>query len=155
MRFRIHEDLERGIGARRRQEWALALRDLEHGAPPGEDTLTLHPHAEGGLMVLVAQPGVAPGVCALPEALLRPHLQAYTDLLVFMTDARNGEGSRSFEALDYAKKLAHDEAGEMLMEALEPHVPLDLATARRLFTLIFLLLSPLPEAMVTRHRIHR
>jgi uncharacterized protein (UPF0262 family) len=61
-------------------------------------------------------------------------------------------GTRQMETLDYAKKLVHDDAGDTVYHAFEAHLAIDHATARRLFTLIFLLSNELPETMVTRHR---
>ncbi|MCA9299100.1 MAG: UPF0262 family protein [Phycisphaerales bacterium] len=61
---------------------------------------------------------------------------------------------RGFEALDYAKRVVHDEAGEYLMDVLADHVLLDLVDARRLFTLIFLVGTDIPEELVKYHRIH-
>ncbi|MCB2080992.1 MAG: UPF0262 family protein [Rickettsiales bacterium] len=43
------------------------------------------------------------------------------------------------EALDMGRRAAHNEAAEMLEEFLESSVELDFATARRLFTLLYVL----------------
>ena len=43
------------------------------------------------------------------------------------------------EALDMGRKALHDEAGQMIVDSLEPKIKIDLKTARRLFTLICIL----------------
>ena len=62
--------------------------------------------------------------------------------------------SGRFDALDYGKKIVHDEGGETLSELLEDLVKLELSTARHLFTLLFLLRTDLPGQVVRYHRRH-
>jgi uncharacterized protein (UPF0262 family) len=62
---------------------------------------------------------------------------------------------RGYEAIDYAKRVVHDEAAGFLCEAVEHIVAIDLADARRMFTLLFLIGTDLPEALVRYHRRHR
>ncbi len=85
---------------------------------------------------------------------LRTLLKDYAEVIANIVESdMNVRGSR-FEALDYGKKVVHDEAGEELQELLEETVTLDLATARRLFTLLFLLKTKLPLELVRFHRRH-
>ena len=46
---------------------------------------------------------------------------------------------RGLEAIDMARRAAHNEAAELLIECLEGKIELDFDTARRLFTLICVL----------------
>lgn len=62
---------------------------------------------------------------------------------------------RGFEALDYAKRVVHDEAATVILGALEEVLAVDLEDARRLFTLVFLVGTDLPESLVRYHRRHR
>ena len=43
------------------------------------------------------------------------------------------------EAIDMGRRGLHNEGSELLKEKLEPHVELDIDTARRLFTLLFVM----------------
>jgi uncharacterized protein (UPF0262 family) len=61
---------------------------------------------------------------------------------------------RDWEALDMAKKGVHDEAGMRIRKALRPHLEVDLKLARRIFTLVFLVVSDIPAELVKRHRRH-
>ena len=54
--------------------------------------------------------------------------------------------------LKLESKMEADEAGETVVEAFDSHVKLEHSTARKLFTLIFLISNELPETMVSRHR---
>lgn len=51
---------------------------------------------------------------------------------------RNAAPSQ-IEAIDMGRRGLHNEAAEILMEALEERIIIDLETARRLFTLVFAL----------------
>jgi len=85
---------------------------------------------------------------------LRTQLKDYAEVIANIVESdMNVRGSR-FEALDYGKKVVHDEAGEELQELLDETLTIDLATARRLFTLLFLLKTKLPLELVRFHRRH-
>jgi uncharacterized protein (UPF0262 family) len=51
---------------------------------------------------------------------------------------KNAPRSR-IEAIDMGRRGVHNEGSELLREKLAPHVALDLDTARRLFTLLFVM----------------
>lgn len=155
MVFRVHSALREAAGSRRRLEWDLALRDLNHDAPDDGQALTVYQGRPAGIQLAITGLGADPIIAELTEEALSPHFRAYDDIIRGIAAASSGDGMRSLETLDYAKKLIHDEAGELVQEALEDHVELDLATARRLFTLMFLISTQLPERLVTFHRVHR
>ena len=154
MRFRIDKALEKGASRTRRMEWALSLEDLNHDSSEATPLITLYERRKGGLDVVILTPGAPSAVIPLTPDYLAEHFQAYAHVIGRMSSASEGDGARSFETLDYGKKLIHDEAGEAIQEALEDHIDLPLATARRLFTLVFLILSDLPEHLVKQHRTH-
>ena len=62
---------------------------------------------------------------------------------------------RGFEALDYAKRVVHDEAAQFIIDSLRESLKLELADARRLFTLVFLVGTDIPEELVKYHRFHQ
>jgi len=56
----------------------------------------------------------------------------------FYKAAKEGEMHR-LEAIDHGRRSIHDEGAEKLVETLENHVIVDKLTARRLFTLLYVL----------------
>ncbi len=59
-----------------------------------------------------------------------------------------------FEALDWGKKVVHNEAAALLRQALDGFLELDDEAARQLFTLLFLIKTELPPHVVRYHRAH-
>jgi hypothetical protein len=74
----------------------------------------------------------------VPTETLSPHLHEYTHICRRMTQLEEGGESSKLEALDMAKKLAHDDGGRTLARVLSS-LSADLPTGRRLFTLLFTL----------------
>lgn len=75
----------------------------------------------------------------LPLNGFRSILKDYTILCDnFYKAAKEGELHR-LEAIDHGRRSIHDEGAEKLVETLENHVILDKLTARRLFTLLYVL----------------
>lgn len=155
MKFRLAPSLfEDDVSPAREQEWQLALTDLNADADGEEPTLTLSRRKDGGADITVT--GLADdatGVAELSKDRLRRQFRDYRHVIQQISGA-GAFGARQFETLDYAKKLVHDEAGEVIQEALDPFVTIDHRTARRLFTLVFLISSALPDNLVRRHRSH-
>jgi uncharacterized protein (UPF0262 family) len=85
---------------------------------------------------------------------LRIPLKEYQEVIEGIVQVGTAGGRGRYEAMDYGKKVVHDEAGELLQELLEEIVEIPLSTARRLFTLLFLLKTELPSHMVQYHRSH-
>jgi uncharacterized protein (UPF0262 family) len=76
---------------------------------------------------------------ALPLAPLRRQIQDYTAICDnFYKLAREGDRFR-LEAVDMGRRAMHDEAAALLAETLEDKVILDKTTARRLFSLVYVL----------------
>ena len=157
MKYRIDAALYDGVGAERLREWQDTLLDLnsdDDGEPP---TLTIGRLDDGGAAFLVepAEGDVAPVSVSVPHARLRSHLREYRDIITRLARADLGAfGMRDVDTLDYAKKLVHDDAGEVIRKALRPAARVSHATARRIFTLVFLMSSELPEAAIRSHRRH-
>jgi uncharacterized protein (UPF0262 family) len=76
---------------------------------------------------------------SLPLSGLKRHIADYIIVCDnFYKTARAGEFHR-LEAIDAGRRSIHDEAAELLQETLENKVILDKTTARRLFTLLYVL----------------
>ena len=85
---------------------------------------------------------------------MRVPLKEYQEVIEGIVQVGAAGGRGRYEAMDYGKKVVHDEAGELLQELLEEITEIPLSTARRLFTLLFLLKTELPSHMVQYHRSH-
>ncbi len=151
MKFRLATSLFDDVSRAREQEWRVALMDLNADADGEEPTLTLARRADGGSEVTISGTPDSDGVAEFSRDVLRRQFRDYEHVIKQISGA-GAFGARQYETLDYAKKLVHDEAGEVIQETLAPFVSLDHKQARRLFTLVFLISSELPEVMVRRHR---
>ncbi len=152
MKYRVDPLLYDGVSPTREKEWQLALLDLNAEADGAEPTLTVTRTDSEGIDIELTG-GTEPRTVHLSQATLRTHFRDYRRVIEHLVRS-TATGSRQMETLDYAKKLTHDDAGEMVQEALEGVVTVSHAQARRLFTLVFLVASELPESLVTGHR-HR
>ena len=127
----------------RRHEWRLAINEiLQEGRfvlPDGEAraTVTLAP-----TRVVVEVRGADGHVTArleLPLSALRPLMAEYMETIGEMAKLGVSANSPRLEALDIAKRITHDEAGETVVSLLGALKP-DHGTARRFFTLLVTLL---------------
>ena len=150
MKFRIEPTLYGTVSESREREWQLALTELNYDVDGEPPTLMVCRREDGGIDVRIENDTVI-GVIAMSYDRLKRHFRDYRRVIEQLVRSTS-TGTRQFETLDYAKKLVHDEAGDTVAEAFEGHIELGHDTARKLFTLIFLLTSELPEALVTRHR---
>jgi uncharacterized protein (UPF0262 family) len=126
----------------RRAEWDLASLDVldEHelALPPGDFRLHVELGPLGTTLRFLTEPAEASLSYLLPSEALAPHLREYTQICRRMTTLDEGGDSPRLEVLDMAKKLAHDDGGRCILRVLSP-LDADLATGRRLFTLLFTL----------------
>ncbi len=136
--IRLDDALWQGAPETRRAEWRLAIQELleecELSPPPGAGVLHIDVAPDETRLVFAASRESAQGLTiALPRNALAPHLDGYVDVCRQMAD--EGAASARLEALDMAKKLAHDAAARAISPFLEGLSP-DHATCRRLFTLL-------------------
>jgi uncharacterized protein (UPF0262 family) len=87
----------------------------------------------------------------LPLDVLRPNLAEYMDICQKMVKLGLGSNSPQLEALDIAKRITHDDAGETIRAALREIGP-DLPTSRQIFTLLVTLFYDTTQLSVPPHR---
>jgi uncharacterized protein (UPF0262 family) len=76
---------------------------------------------------------------ALPLTALRTHVKDYFTICESYYAALKRANPAQIEAIDMGRRGVHNEASELLRERLADRIEMDLATARRLFTLICVL----------------
>lgn len=131
--------------AARRHEWRLAIDELlsegrfrlPDDLATGRAIVTLAPTRV--LFDVRADDGRLVAHHELPLETLRPLMSEYLETIMEMGKLVTSPNSPRLEALDIAKRLTHDEAGETVVALLRGLGP-DHATARRLFTLLVTLL---------------
>ncbi|HZS41914.1 MAG TPA: UPF0262 family protein [Polyangia bacterium] len=144
--LRIDEATWSAGSPERRHEWRLAVSEVvqegvfeldgAQASGPLRAELALD---ESRLELEVTAGEQAIAVEELPLAEIRPLADEYMKVCEEMGRLGEGAGSPKLEALDIAKRLVHDEAGDTMRTLLRRFRP-DHATARRLFTLIVTLL---------------
>lgn len=149
----VHPSLWRSASAERAADWRRVLEEFNVARNRSRETVTIEivELPEHGVAMRIGEEG---SIVTLPQAEREQHFSDYGDTISNMVRIDREAPVRGFEALDYAKRTIHDEAAAWLMELLRGRVELDLATARRLFTMLFLVASDLPEELVRYHRRH-
>jgi len=141
----------------RQHEWRLACNEIVE-----EGNFEIADGAAGPFRGLV---GVAPGrlyielrggealvgAHELPLARIESLIDEYIRTIVEMGKV-SGRNSPRLEALDIAKRITHDEAGEEIRAAI-PSLRPDLATARRFFTLFVTLFHDTTKLAAPPHRV--
>jgi uncharacterized protein (UPF0262 family) len=149
--IRIEEPLWSSVSDARRAEWQRATQELleEHAftrETPRRILVSLTPEA-----VIFRSDDDGPRV-EVPRSLIDGHLQGYVGICRRMGALEQGASSAMLEALDMAKKLAHDDAAQAVARFFKPLGP-DHRTSRRLFTLLVTLLVDTTRlTMVHAHR---
>lgn len=93
------------------------------------------------LILLVATAdGTEDGRLSLPLVSMRRLIKDYAIICDSYIDAIKSKSPSQIEAIDMGRRGLHNEAGELLRAKLSPYVEVDLATARRLFTLVYALM---------------
>lgn len=129
----------------RRHEWRLAINEiltegrfqLPEALPSARAILTLAPTRV--VIDLRGDDGRLLSQHELPLESLRPLMSEYMETIVEMSKLVTSHNSPRLEALDIAKRITHDEAGETVVALLKP-LAIDHPTARRLFTLLVTLI---------------
>ena len=97
--------------------------------------------ADGRLILNVSHAaGSESGRLSLPLISLRRLIKDYGIICDGYVEAIRSKSPSQIEAIDMGRRGLHNEAGDLLRDKLAAHVEVDLATARRLFTLIYALL---------------
>ncbi|TVQ99875.1 MAG: hypothetical protein EA398_11775 [Deltaproteobacteria bacterium] len=153
---RLHGALWKSAEKLRRQEWTQALGEIngtEHDAvdlgiefvrPPG-CPWQVRIYRDGTELIDTVEPDVRE---------LERCISEYGATIRQLVQVDRNAPVRGVEALDYAKRVVHDEAASILREALEGHIVLTLDEARKLFTVLFLAASDLPGEFIRYHRFH-
>jgi len=96
--------------------------------------------AEGRLVIAIHDEADAHlSTLTLPTTPFRKLIKDYFTICESYYSAIRSARPAQIEAIDAGRRALHDEASQLLMERLEDKVVVDLATARRLFTLICVL----------------
>ncbi|MCA1408852.1 UPF0262 family protein [Ensifer sp. IC3342] len=164
--FRLCDvSLDRSFGGsdvRTEREHAIAVCDLlenntfvpiGHSGGPyrlklasAEGRLALHVATENGAHVISHYLSIAPFRRLLKDYVLT--CESFYDAMPCACTAR-------FEAIDMGRRALHDAAAELLRERLAPKVTVDKNTARRLFTLIYVLLMRNTSLVLGSHETKR
>jgi len=125
------------------QERRVAIFDLEESnsfalvdGPEGALALTLGLQAGQVRFDLANDAGRKAAAFTLSIAPLMQAIKDYATLCDSYAEAVKTLPPARIEAVDAARRDIHTEAARQLQSALAPHVTVDAATARRLFTLI-------------------
>lgn len=136
-------------------EWRRALHELNHerGIRAVRElqnpTVEIVPRGELGFSLRLVADGELPVSVDLRRRHLQPHFDAYKEVIEHLLAPQGS--TYGVEALDYGKKLVHDEAADFLKAALRDHLAIEHATARRLFTLLFLMGNDIPLEQTRMH----
>ena len=138
--LRIDEATWSGGSSARKNEWRVAIAEVVQEGRFESDSLSgAHPALLSVAAECVLEIRDAAGDAVLRHKLplgeLKPLMDEYMQICAEMSKLGVGPNSPRLEALDIAKRITHDEAGDLLRSALRPFRP-DHGTARRLFTLL-------------------
>lgn len=112
---------------------------VSHGGGPYRLCLAL---ADRRLIMSVTTEKGAPILCHhLSLTSFRRLFKDYSLVCDSYADAMARSGPQRLEAIDMGRRAIHNEASELLRERLRPKIDIDLETARRLFTLIHILME--------------
>jgi uncharacterized protein (UPF0262 family) len=155
MEVTLHEQNFANQHQQRVSEWRRALQELSHESAirPKKETqnpkLEIISRGDLGFTFRLHSDGEIPVNVDVRKRHMQPYFDSYKEVIEHLLKPQHS--TYGFEALDYGKKLAHDEAAEFLQSALRDHLEIEHATARRLFTLLFLLGNDIPWAHVRMH----
>jgi uncharacterized protein (UPF0262 family) len=107
--------------------------------PPGPYRLTLGVRDRHVVFDLATEGGARAGAVHLSLGPLQQVIKDYFAICESYFDAVRRLPPARIEALDVGRRGIHDEGSRLLLERLEGRVATDMATARRLFTLICVL----------------
>jgi uncharacterized protein (UPF0262 family) len=118
--------------------FALAPRD-GRDAPPGPYRLALSIRERRLVFALATRDGTPAGEFHLSLAPFAQVIKDYFQICNAYFDAVKRLPAAQIEAIDMGRRGIHNEGSRILMERLDGKVETDMATARRLFTLVCVL----------------
>jgi uncharacterized protein (UPF0262 family) len=119
---------------------SFALRETEGGKPPsGPYQLDLSVRDRRFVFYISTQSGDATGGFYLSLAPFNQIIKDYLQICDSYFDAVRRLPPARIEAIDEGRRLIHDEGARVLLESLCGWIETDMATARRLFSLICVL----------------
>ena len=161
LEVRLHGALWKRLPERRAEEWRRALAEINDGnsietVQPIEDPgLELVRPPDGSFRVRLYSGGFDQvAEVTLDAARVAELFDEYGATIRQLVHVDHSAPVRGFEAIDYAKRVIHDDAAAFLRASIEHVATMELPCARRLFTLVFLIGTDLPEALVRYHRRH-
>jgi len=162
LEVRLHGALWKRATTARAEEWRRTLEELNGsnalatvGEPVEEPAIEFVRPPDGGYELRLYRDGFdCIARVALERSAVEQFFAEYAATISQLVHVDRDAPVRGFEAIDYAKRVVHDEAAGFLRESVEDVIAMDLADARRLFTLLFLIGTDLPEALVRYHRMH-
>lgn len=155
MELILHESCFEGVSANRIAEWRRALLEInqDKGIRPlralRSPVLEILTRGDLGFTFRLLAEEEIPVHIDIRRRHLQPHFDSYREVIEHLLSPQGS--AYGVEALDYGKKLVHDEAAEFLCSMLRDHLLIEHATARRLFTLLFLLSNNVSWAQVRMH----
>jgi uncharacterized protein (UPF0262 family) len=163
---RLHGALWKSATASRSEEWRRSLTELNtlnallvlgpQWASADDVALELVRPPTGEFVFRLYVDGwTCVATMPLPADAIGTAFSEYDTTIRQMVHVDKQAPVRGFEALDYAKRVVHDEAAAVIIAALDEVLETSLDDARRLFTLVFLVGTDLPESLVRYHRRHR
>lgn len=137
-RVELHPALLLAATPARIDDWRLAVHALVEDVDPADPAaLSLFvDFSSDGVLFVWLRAGSAVARTPVPDVALARHLDEYEAICRRLASLDEDSGGQRLEALDMAKKLAHDDAARTLGALCAPIAP-DHATCRRLFTLVF------------------
>jgi len=130
------------VGPLRQEELQVLAREIASASdftlPDGAVRIRAALSEQASTLELIGSDGEVMLAAFVPKDALREHIHEYVDIVRQIEQTEHGGGSSRIEALDMAKKLAHDAAARTLRRLIRP-MELDHATCRRLFTVLLAL----------------
>lgn len=155
----LHPGMLETANAQQRKEWEIALKELQGAeglkfraaALDGQALEMQIRTSQAGFDLRVHRPsGLIVKSLELRSAELESSILEYLGIVEQMRPESPHFSLSRLEALDVAKRLVHDESAQRVRKLLSASVFLDLETARRLFTLLCLVIyKPARSAIAT------
>jgi uncharacterized protein (UPF0262 family) len=139
---RIDDRTWKTAEAARREEWLLSIHEILASPALSFPAEAVRLRVELGdqhtTLTLEDAESRTVGQASVAKAALTEHVREYIDIVRQMDRVGEGLGSVRLEALDMAKKLAHDDAARTLRRLLKP-LHANHETCRLLWTLLLTL----------------